>query len=131
MWASVAMPYHRQVMSAPVLKAAVLAMLIRRVKAPEWDGWMPGSLPNRGKRGMGGLVLGLVFWMGDPSSSAWSGGSFVRYELYDSPVVCRWSVSIVSVPMGHSWHPIVLGYFTPTTTANHPLARRSEIISMG
>jgi hypothetical protein len=38
--------YHRQVMSAPIPKAAVLAMLIRRVKAPEWDGWMPGSLPN-------------------------------------------------------------------------------------
>jgi hypothetical protein len=60
-WASVVVPYHHQVMSAPVPEAAVLAILIRRVKAPEWDGWMPGSVSGRGKRGTGRLVLGLVF----------------------------------------------------------------------
>jgi hypothetical protein len=36
-------------MSAPAPEAVVLAMLIRRMEAPEWDGWTPGSLPGRGK----------------------------------------------------------------------------------
>jgi hypothetical protein len=48
-------------MSAPILEVAMLAMLIWRVKAPEWDGWMHGSLLSQGKRGTGRLVLGLVF----------------------------------------------------------------------
>jgi hypothetical protein len=38
MWAYVAMPYCRQVTSTPVLEAVMLAMLIRRMKAVEWDG---------------------------------------------------------------------------------------------
>jgi hypothetical protein len=41
-WASMAVPCRRWVMSAPVPEAAVLAMLIRRIKPPEWDGWTPG-----------------------------------------------------------------------------------------
>jgi hypothetical protein len=61
MWASVAVPYRRWVMSAPILEVTMLEMLIRRVKAPEWDGWMHGSLLSQGKRGTGRLVLGLVF----------------------------------------------------------------------
>jgi hypothetical protein len=56
-WASVAMPYHHQVMSAPILEVVVLAMVIQRVKAPEWDCWTSGSLPGRGNRGTGRLVL--------------------------------------------------------------------------
>jgi hypothetical protein len=46
-------------MSAPVPEAVVLAMLIWRMEAPEWDGWTPRSLPGRGKRGNGwvGLVV--------------------------------------------------------------------------
>jgi hypothetical protein len=60
-WTSVAVPYHCQAMSAPIPNAAVLSMLIWRVKDHEWDGWMRGSLLGQGKRGMGGLVLGLVF----------------------------------------------------------------------
>jgi hypothetical protein len=46
MWASVVVPYRRQVMSAPVPKAPALDILIRRVKAPECDGWTLGSLPD-------------------------------------------------------------------------------------
>jgi hypothetical protein len=38
MWAYVAMPYCRQVTSTPVLEAVMLAMLIQRMKAVEWDG---------------------------------------------------------------------------------------------
>jgi hypothetical protein len=34
-WASVAVPYRHQVMSAPIPKAVKLAMLIQRMKAPE------------------------------------------------------------------------------------------------
>jgi hypothetical protein len=57
MWASVVVPYPGQVMSAPVPEATVLAMLICRVKALEWDGWTPRSLPGQGKRGTSGMVL--------------------------------------------------------------------------
>jgi hypothetical protein len=48
-WVFATMPHHRQVMSAPTPEATVLAMLIRRMEALEWDGWMPGSLLGRGK----------------------------------------------------------------------------------
>jgi hypothetical protein len=33
-WASVVMPYHCRVMSAPIPEATVLAMLIQRIKSP-------------------------------------------------------------------------------------------------
>jgi hypothetical protein len=98
-------------MSAPVPEATVLATLIRRVKALEWDGWMPGSLPGRGKRGTGGLVLGLVFQVGGPSSSAQSGAAFIRYGVYGSPTIFHWRESIISVPTGHSRHAAIQGYF--------------------
>jgi hypothetical protein len=58
------MPHRRQVMSAPTPEAMVLAMLIQRMEAPKWDGWMPGSLPGRGKRGnqrVGLVVLPVLF----------------------------------------------------------------------
>jgi hypothetical protein len=48
-WASVGVPHHHQVMSAPAPKAAVLAMLIRRMEAPKWYGWTPEFLLGRGK----------------------------------------------------------------------------------
>jgi hypothetical protein len=63
------MPYHHLVMSAPIPEATLLAMIIQRVKAPEWDGWTPESFPGRGKRGTGGLVLGLLFYIYGTSSA--------------------------------------------------------------
>jgi hypothetical protein len=38
-------------MSASAHVATVLAILIQRMEAPEWDGWMPGSLSVWGKGG--------------------------------------------------------------------------------
>jgi hypothetical protein len=35
-----------QAMSVPTFRAAVLAMFIQKVEAPEWDGWSLGSLPG-------------------------------------------------------------------------------------
>jgi hypothetical protein len=48
-WASTTVPYCRQVMSAPIPEAVVLAMLIRIAEAPEWDGWKLRSLPGLGR----------------------------------------------------------------------------------
>jgi hypothetical protein len=45
----------------------VLARLNRKVEAPEWDGWTPGSLPGQGERGTGGSVLRFYL----PRSTRW------------------------------------------------------------
>jgi hypothetical protein len=51
-------------MSAPTPEAAVLAMLFQRMKAPECNGWMLGSLLGQGKQGNGqdGLVVSLILF---------------------------------------------------------------------
>jgi hypothetical protein len=58
-WASVVVPYQCQVMSAPIPEAVMLAMLIRRMEALEWDGSTPRSLLGWGKRGNGWVTLGI------------------------------------------------------------------------
>jgi hypothetical protein len=45
----------------------MLVVLILKVEAPKWDGWMPGSLPSQGKRGAGRSVLRLYL----PRSTRW------------------------------------------------------------
>jgi hypothetical protein len=53
-------------MSAPTPDAIVLAMLMWLTEAPEWDGWMPGSLLGRGKRANGWVTLVISLLGGWP-----------------------------------------------------------------
>jgi hypothetical protein len=49
-----------------------------------------------------GSFLGLVFFVGGPSSSTWSSGAVSWYEVYGSPAVYRWTEPIVSRILGHN-----------------------------
>jgi hypothetical protein len=110
-----------QAMSVPTFRAAVLAMLIRKVEAPE-RGWMvawvpPGlvrrcrssCLAKRHEIDVMGYFWRLVCLGGCPPSLAWSGEAFILYGVYGSPAVCRWKESIVSISPGRNRRLVVLG----------------------
>jgi hypothetical protein len=107
-----------QAMSVPVFGAALLAILIQKVEAPEGDRWSLGSLPVRQfcssclakwcEIDVAGSVWRLVCLRGCPPL-AWSGGAFIRYGVYGSPALCRGKESIVSIATGCNWHLMVLG----------------------
>jgi hypothetical protein len=54
-----------------------------------------------------GSLLGFIFrWVAPPLQL--SGGAFIRFGVYGSPVICRWRELAI---IGDLWY---LGYFTPT-----------------
>jgi hypothetical protein len=107
-------------------------MLICRAEAPEWDSWMPGSLPGQGRWGTGRSVLWVhsiqprvVKWtlwvtLGTSILGGWplffSLEQWIIYTVHGVwlPAIHRWRVPIVSVPTGRNRRPVVPWYFTPT-----------------
>jgi hypothetical protein len=66
---------------------------------------------------MAWIVPGISsFYVGGPSSSAWSGGAISWYGVYGSPTICRWREPIVSRVLGHNRWPMVPGVYYPNAT---------------
>jgi hypothetical protein len=65
---------------------------------------------------MAWIVPGISsFYVGGPSSSAWSGGVVPRYSVYGSATICCWREPIVPIILGHNQWPVVPRVYYPDT----------------